>query len=57
MGKDRIKEINHLIWLKSELIKQSKKEVKALVEERRELEGQKVLKRQQEKDRHNWNRK
>ena len=55
--KDRIKEINHLIWLKSELVKQSKKEIKILVEERRELEGQKVLKRQQEKDRHNWNKK
>lgn len=41
--KDRIKEINYLIYLKSELIKASKKEIKQLAEERESLYGEKRL--------------
>lgn len=41
--KDREKEINHLIYLKSQLIKQTKKEIKKLQEERKELQGEKKL--------------
>jgi hypothetical protein len=41
--KDRIKEINYLIYLKSELIKQTKKEIKELQQERQTIEGEKRL--------------
>lgn len=41
--KDRVKEIQHLIYLKSELIKQTKKEIKNLQEEKMSIEGQKRL--------------
>ena len=41
--KDRVKEINYLIYLKSQLIKQAKKEIKNLQQEREEIEGQKRL--------------
>ena len=41
--KDREKEIQHLIYLKSELIKRTKKEIKILQEERLSIEGQKRL--------------
>ena len=41
--KDRVKEINYLIYLKSQLIKQTKKEIKNLQNEREEIEGQKRL--------------
>ena len=43
--KDRIKEINYLIYLKSELIKQTKKEIKELQQERQTIEGEKRLKK------------
>lgn len=41
--KDREKEINYLIYLKSELIKHTKKEIKALQQEREQINGYKVL--------------
>lgn len=41
--KDRIKEINYLIFLESENIKLSKKKIKALRLERENLQGQKRL--------------
>lgn len=49
MSKDREKEINYLIYLKSELIKQTKKEIKALQQEKEQLNGYKVLERKREK--------
>lgn len=41
--KDRVKEIKYLIYLKSQLIEQTKKEIKELQEERSMLEGYKRL--------------
>ena len=41
--KDREKEINYLIYLKSELIKKTKKEIKELQQERYMLNGYKKL--------------
>ena len=41
--KDRVKEIQKLIYLKSELIKQTKKEIKELQQERQTIEGIKRL--------------
>ncbi len=41
--KDRIKEINYLIFLKSQLIKETKKEIKELQQERQTIEGEKRL--------------
>lgn len=43
--KDRIKEINYLIFLKSQLIKETKKEIKELQQERQTIEGEKRLKK------------
>ena len=43
--KDREKEINYLLYLKSELIKQTKKEIKELKREKETLTGEKVLKK------------
>lgn len=40
---DRIKEINHLIYLKDQLIKQTKKEIKELQQERTTIESYKRL--------------
>lgn len=53
MGKDRIKEINYLIYLKSELIKQTKKEIKELQIERQQIQGYKVLEKKMERNRGN----
>ena len=47
--KNREKEINYLIYLKSELIKQTKKEIKELQQEKRMLEGYKVLEKRRKK--------
>lgn len=41
--KDREKEINYLIYIKSQLIKQTKKEIKNLNEEKKMLNGYKTL--------------
>lgn len=41
--KNREKEINYLIYLKSELIRQTKKEIKELQNEKKMLEGYKKL--------------
>lgn len=41
--KSREKEINYLIYLKSELIRQTKKEIKELQIEKQMLEGYKKL--------------
>lgn len=41
--KDRVKEIQKLIYLKSELIKQTKKEIKQLQQEKQTIEGEKRL--------------
>ena len=43
--KDREKEINELLYLKSELIKQTKKEIKALRQEKNMINGYKKLER------------
>lgn len=49
--KDREKEIKYLIYIKSELIKQTKKEIKTLHQELDELNGQKTLRRKNENKR------
>ena len=49
--KNRIKEIEYLIYLKSELIKQSKKEIKQLQNERAEIYGEKKIERDNHKNR------
>ena len=41
--KDREKEINYLIYLKSELIKTTKKEIKGLQQEKSQIYGEKRL--------------
>lgn len=41
--KNRVKEIQRLIYLKSELIKQTKKEIKQLQQEKQTIEGEKKL--------------
>lgn len=43
--KDREKEIEYLIYLKSELIKQTKKEIKQLQQEKNMINGYKKLER------------
>lgn len=43
MKKDREKEINYLIYLKSELIKATKKEIKELQQEKQMIQGTKRL--------------
>jgi hypothetical protein len=45
MKKTREKEINYLIYLKYQLIKQTKKEIKELQQERNMLNGYKKLER------------
>jgi hypothetical protein len=42
-SKEREKEINYLIYLKSELIKETKKEIKELQQERDMINGYKKL--------------
>lgn len=49
MSKDREKEIKYLIYIKSELIKQTKKEIKALQEEREQINNNKTLERKRKK--------
>ena len=41
--KDRLKEIDYLLYLKNELIKQTKKEIKELHEEKKMIQGYKKL--------------
>lgn len=43
--KDREKEINYLLYLKNELIKQTKKEIKELQQEKNMINGYKRLER------------
>lgn len=47
--KNREKEINYLIYLKSELIKATKKEIKELQNEKKMLQGYKVLEKRKRK--------
>lgn len=47
--KDREKEIKKLIWLKNELIKQKKKEIKELHHELDTINGYKKLEREKQK--------
>lgn len=47
--KDRTKEIKQLIYLKSELIKQTKKEIKQLQQEKQTIEGEKRLQKKKVK--------
>ena len=47
--KDRVKEIQNLIYLKSELIKQTKKEIKELQQEKQTIEGTKRLEKKKVK--------
>lgn len=47
--KDREKEIKYLIYLKSQLIKQTKKEIKNLSSELDNINNQKMLKRRNKK--------
>lgn len=51
MSKSREKEIEHLLYLKSELIKQTRKEIKALNRELADLQGQKRLEKSKKKGR------
>lgn len=46
---NREKEIKHLIYLKSELIKQTKKEIKKLQEEQNMINGYKKLEKKRGK--------
>ena len=48
--KDRVKEIEYLIYLKSELIKQTKKEIKQLQQEKDTIYGYKKLERTNQKN-------
>lgn len=48
--KDRIKEIDYLLYLKSELIRQTKKEIKELHEEKKMLQGYKRLEKRKGKN-------
>lgn len=52
----REKEIKYLLYLKKELIKQTRKEVKALRTELDELNGEKTLKRTMNKNEKNKRR-
>ena len=45
----RLKKIKYLIYLKSELIKQARKEIKELHQEAQMIEGYKVLERRRKK--------
>ena len=47
--KDRVKEIKQLIYLKSELIKQTKKEIKQLQQEKQTIEGERRLQKKKVK--------
>ena len=47
--KDRVKEIEYLIYLKSELIKETKKEIKQLQLEKAEIYGEKRIERNNQK--------
>ena len=47
---NREKEIEHLLYLKNELIKQTKKEIKKLTIELEDIRGQKRLRRKYVKD-------
>ena len=47
--KDRVKEIQKLIYLKSELIRQTKKEIKQLQQEKQTIEGEKRLEKRKVK--------
>ncbi len=49
--KDREKEINQLIYLKSQLIKQTKKEIKTLQQEKNMINGYKKLEKTKTKKR------
>ena len=49
--KDREKEINQLIYLKSQLIKQTKKEIKKLKQEKNIINGYKKLEKTKTKKR------
>ena len=46
--KDREKEIKYLIYLKSEIIRETKKEIRKLNRELKEYEGEKKLNRRKE---------
>lgn len=47
--KDRVKEIQTLIYLKSELIRQTKKEIKQLQQEKQTIEGERRLQKRRMK--------
>lgn len=47
--KDREKEINYLLYVKNELIKQTKKEIKQLQQEKRMIQCYKVLEKSRKK--------
>lgn len=49
--KDRLKEIKYLIYCKSEIIKQCKKDIKELQEESKMITGYKKLEKNKEKRR------
>ena len=48
--KDRVKEIEYLIYLKSTLIKETKKEIKELQLEKAEIYGEKKIERCRQKN-------
>ena len=47
--KDRVKEIKQLIYLKSELIRQTKKDIKQLQQEKQTIEGERRLQKKKVK--------
>ena len=47
--KDRIKEIEHLIYIKSVLIQETKKEIKELQLEKAEIYGEKKIERDRQR--------
>ena len=49
---DELKRIRHEIWIRSEIINQSKKEIKALQQEYETLMGYKKLEREEQKNVH-----
>ena len=49
MKNDREKQIKYLMYLKNQLIKQTKKEIKTLQEELNQINGYKVLERKKRK--------
>lgn len=57
MKRDREKEINYLIYLKEQLIRQTKKEIKELQQEKNMINGYKRLEKTRTKNKYRGNNK